>query len=104
MLTYCCTCYESVQVFYSNRGPVIDYENQELVHFSLMNYQNMLKHRCLYLHIDPYLPYQYLNHDGEITGNAGNDWFFDKMSNLGFEHTGFHKDLILCYKFVITQC
>ena len=56
-----------------------------------MNYQNMLKHRCLYLHIDPYLPYQYLNHDGEITGNAGNDWFFDKMSNLGFEHTGFHK-------------
>lgn len=29
--------------FYSNRGPVIDYENQELVHFSLMNYQNMLK-------------------------------------------------------------
>ena len=54
-----------------NRGPVIDYENQELVHFSLMNYQNMLKHRCL-VHIDPYLPYQYLNHDGEITGNAGN--------------------------------
>ena len=54
--------------FYSNRGPVIDYENQELVHFLLMNYQNMLKHRCLYLHIDPYLPYQYLNHDGEITG------------------------------------
>lgn len=32
-----------------------------------------------------------MNHDGEITGNAGNDWFFDKMSNLGFEHTGFHK-------------
>ncbi|MGT2397789.1 peptidoglycan bridge formation glycyltransferase FemA/FemB family protein [Staphylococcus aureus] len=77
--------------FYSNRGPVIDYENQELVHFSLMNYQNMLKNIHLYLHIDPYLPYQYLNHDGEITGNAGNDWFFDKMSNLGFEHTGFHK-------------
>ncbi len=37
-----------------------------------------------------------------ITGNAGNDWFFDKMSNLGFEHTGFIKDLILRYKFVIT--
>ncbi|WP_372874608.1 peptidoglycan bridge formation glycyltransferase FemA/FemB family protein, partial [Staphylococcus aureus] len=32
-----------------------------------------------------------LHHVGEITGNAGNDWFFDKMSNLGFEHTGFHK-------------
>ncbi len=27
-----------------------------------------------------------MNHDGEITGNAGNDWFFDKMSNLGFKH------------------
>ncbi|MDT4119469.1 glycine glycyltransferase FemA, partial [Staphylococcus aureus] len=78
--------------FYSNRGPVIDYENQELVHFFFNELSKYVKkHRCLYLHIDPYLPYQYLNHDGEITGNAGNDWFFDKMSNLGFEHTGFHK-------------
>ena len=26
------------------------------------------QHNCLYVRVDPYLPYQYLNHDGEITG------------------------------------
>lgn len=38
-----------------------------------------------------------MNYDGEIIGNVGNDWFFDKMSNLGFEYIGFYKgfDLVL---------
>ncbi|MGT0244160.1 peptidoglycan bridge formation glycyltransferase FemA/FemB family protein [Staphylococcus aureus] len=46
-----------------------DYENQELVRLFLNELfsKYIKKHRCLYLHIDPYLPYQYLNHDGEIT-------------------------------------
>ena len=78
--------------FYSNRGPVIDYDNRELVHFFFNELTKYLKqHNCLYVRVDPYLPYQYLNHDGEITGNAGNDWFFDKMKHLGFEHEGFTK-------------
>ncbi len=83
---------------------MIDYENQELVHFSLMNYQNMLKNIVVYTYISIHIYHRYLNHDGEITGNAGNDWFFDKMSNLGFEHTGFHKGFDPVLQFVITQC
>lgn len=76
--------------FYSNRGPVIDYENKELVHFFFNELSKYLKQqRCLYVRIDPYLPYQYRNHDGDITGNAGNDWFFDKMKQLGYQHEGF---------------
>ena len=55
--------------FYSNRGPVIDYDNRELVHFFFNELTKYLKHNCLYVRVDPYLPYQYLNHDGEITGN-----------------------------------
>lgn len=35
--------------FYTNRGPVMDYENQELVHFFLMNSQNMLKNTMRYM-------------------------------------------------------
>ena len=78
--------------FYSNRGPVIDYDNRELVHFFFNELTKYLKQdNCLYVRVDPYLPYQYLNHDGEITGNAGNDWFFDKMKHLGFKHEGFTK-------------
>lgn len=78
--------------FYSNRGPVIDFDNKELVHFFFNELSQYVKnHHGLYLHVDPYLPYQYLNHDGELIANAGNDWFFDKMAQLGFKHTGFHK-------------
>ena len=85
------TSHEIFKYFYSNRGPVIDYDNRELVHFFFNELTKYLKqHNCLYVRVDPYLPYQYLNHDGEITGN-GNDWFFDKMKHLGFEHEGFTK-------------
>ena len=77
--------------FYTNRGPVIDYDNKELVHFFFNELSKYVKkHHCLYLRVDPYLPYQYRNHDGDITGNAGNDWIFDKLASLGFKHEGFH--------------
>ncbi|ARJ09329.1 aminoacyltransferase [Staphylococcus lugdunensis] len=76
--------------FYSNRGPVIDYANQELVHFFFNELTKYLKkYNCLYVRIDPYLPYQYRDHDGNITANAGNDWFFNKMEQLGYHHDGF---------------
>ncbi|MDN6611583.1 MAG: aminoacyltransferase, partial [Staphylococcus equorum] len=42
-----------------------------------------------HLRVDPYLAYQYRNHDGEVLGNAGHDWFFDKMKQLGYKHQGF---------------
>ena len=39
--------------FYSNRGPVIDYENKELVHFFFNELSKYLKQqRCLYVRID----------------------------------------------------
>ena len=78
--------------FYSNRGPVIDYNNKELVHFFFNELSKYVKkYNCLYLRVDPYLPYQYLNHEGEITGNAGHDWIFDELESLGYKHEGFHK-------------
>lgn len=76
--------------FYSNRGPVIDYDNKELVHYFFRELKAYVKqYNALYLRVDPYLPYQYRNHDGEITGNAGHDWIFDKMEQLGYIHQGF---------------
>ena len=76
--------------FYSNRGPVIDFDNKELVHYFFNELNKYLKkHNALYFRVDPYLPYQYRNHDGDILNNAGNDWFFDKMKALGYKHQGF---------------
>ena len=83
--------------FYTNRGPVIDFDNKELVHFFFNELaQYAKKHNAIYLRVDPYLAYQYRNHEGDVVENAGNDWFFDKMEQLGFKHqgffTGFHSD------------
>ncbi|EKU47097.1 aminoacyltransferase [Staphylococcus massiliensis] len=76
--------------FYSNRGPVIDYDNKELVHFFFNELSKYLKqYNCLYLRVDPYLPYKMRNHDGEVIKDYENDWLFDKMQELGFEHDGF---------------
>lgn len=76
--------------FYSNRGPIIDYENKELVHFfynELASY--VKKYNALYLRVDPYLPMLKRNHDGEVIERFNNDWIFDKMAELGYEHDGF---------------
>lgn len=76
--------------FYTNRGPVIDFENKELVHYFFNELTKYVKkHKGLHLRVDPYLAYQYRNHDGEVLGNAGHDWFFDKMKQLGYKHQGF---------------
>ncbi|GAA6823380.1 aminoacyltransferase [Helicobacter pylori] len=76
--------------FYSNRGPVIDFDNKELVHYFFNELDKYLKkNNALYFRVDPYLPYQYLNHDGEFIENAGNDWIFDKFKQLGYKHQGF---------------
>lgn len=78
--------------FYSNRGPVIDYENKELVHYFFNELSKYVKHhRALYLRVDPYMAYQYLDHDGQLIEKAGTDWIFDKMKHLGYQHQGFLK-------------
>ncbi|XVL43678.1 aminoacyltransferase [Staphylococcus equorum] len=76
--------------FYTNRGPVIDFENKELVHYFFNELTKYVKkYKGLHLRVDPYLAYQYRNHDGEVLENAGHDWFFDKMKQLGYKHQGF---------------
>ncbi|POY94464.1 aminoacyltransferase [Staphylococcus pseudintermedius] len=76
--------------FYTNRGPVMDYENQELVHFFFNELAKYVKkYNALYVRVDPYLPMLKRNHDGEVIERFQNDWFFDKMTQLGFEHEGF---------------
>ncbi|ARJ51814.1 aminoacyltransferase [Staphylococcus lutrae] len=76
--------------FYSNRGPVIDYENKELVHFFFNELTKYVKkYHALYLRVDPYLPMLKRNHEGEVIARFQNDWFFDKMANLDFVHEGF---------------
>ncbi|PTJ01289.1 aminoacyltransferase, partial [Staphylococcus simulans] len=76
--------------FYSNRGPIIDYDNKELVHFFFNELSKYVKkYNALYLRVDPYLPMSKRNHDGEVIERFNNDWIFDKMAELGYDHDGF---------------
>lgn len=76
--------------FYSNRGPVIDFENKELVHFFFHELEKYIKkYKGLFLRVDPYLPLLKRNHDGEVIERYNNEWIFDKLDELGYEHEGF---------------
>ncbi|UXR79189.1 MULTISPECIES: aminoacyltransferase [unclassified Staphylococcus] len=76
--------------FYTNRGPVIDFENQELVHFFFNELSKYVKtQKALYLRIDPYLPMYKRDHDGNILEDYQREWLFDKFAALGYEHEGF---------------
>lgn len=76
--------------FYSNRGPVMDFDHKELVDFFFSEIVTYLKkHKALYFRIDPYLPYQMRNHDGEIIQTFNRDKVINQLETLGYEHQGF---------------
>lgn len=76
--------------FYSNRGPVMDFDNEQLVHFFFNELSKYVKkHQALYLRVDPYLPIYKRNHEGEKLEDYNMGWMFDKMASLGYEHEGF---------------
>ncbi|UXR70857.1 aminoacyltransferase [Staphylococcus sp. IVB6240] len=76
--------------FYTNRGPILDFENPELVHFFFNELSKYVKaHKALFLRVDPYLLIYKRNHDGDIIEDYNKNWLFDKFKSLGFEHEGF---------------
>lgn len=78
--------------FYSNRGPMMDYHNKKLVAFFFTELKKYLKkHKALHLRIDPYVPHQKWNHDGEVKESYNTDDIFKLFKSLGFVHQGFTK-------------
>ncbi|MBQ0066141.1 MAG: peptidoglycan bridge formation glycyltransferase FemA/FemB family protein [Firmicutes bacterium] len=79
--------------FYAPRGFLIDYRNKELLNFFC---SALLKHmkelNGLYLKIDPYVPYQQHDMNGDIVeGGFNNQDMIDNLVALGYEHQGFTK-------------
>lgn len=79
------------EVFQSLRGYLIDFQNESLFNFFHEHLIAYLKqNKCLYIHVDPYLPY--IEHD--INGNIVPEGFDNKnvvehMKSLGYRHYGF---------------
>ncbi len=79
-------------MFYAPRGFLINFNNHDLLNFFTLNLKKYLKkHNSIFLKIDPYLPYQIRDIDGNIIkDNKKNDEAIDNLKKLGFKHFGFN--------------
>ncbi|RGC20220.1 aminoacyltransferase [Absiella sp. AM54-8XD] len=86
--------YEMVQLL---RGPLIDFKNKALYTFFHDHLVEFLKARkCMYFHIDPYLPYKERDLEGELVeGGFDNSDVVDMLLDLGYQHEGFTRGIDL---------
>ena len=76
--------------FYTQRGPVMDFNNTSLVKFFFEQLTSYLKrHRCLYVLTDPYLIENVRNAKGEIIEARDNAAMKQVMASLGYVHQGY---------------
>ncbi|WP_436854532.1 aminoacyltransferase [Staphylococcus caeli] len=76
--------------FYSQRGPIIDYNNIALVNFYFKSLTDYLKkHNCLYVLLDPYILENLRNADGEIIESYDNRVLISTLEQLGYQHQGY---------------
>ncbi|MCU5745777.1 aminoacyltransferase [Staphylococcus sp. SQ8-PEA] len=76
--------------FYTHRGPVMDYNNIELVNFFFKNLTQFLKkYNCLYVLVDPYILESVRNAEGEILDKFHNDLMMKELEQLGYKHQGY---------------
>ncbi|MBX8994435.1 aminoacyltransferase [Staphylococcus pettenkoferi] len=76
--------------FYSQRGPVMDYTNIELVDFYFRSLTDYLKkHNCLYVRVDPYILENLHTADGEIIKSYDRRMLIRTLEQLGYRHQGY---------------
>lgn len=78
-------------VYYSNRGPVMDYNDLGLVDIYLKELDQYLQqHNCLYVKMDPYWLYQVYDKDiHPLQDRSKNEALVKLFKNHGYEHHGF---------------
>lgn len=68
----------------------MDFDNKELVDFFFKKIVPYLKkNKALFFRIDPYLPYQLRDHDGNVLKSFERDNLIQQFESLGYEHQGF---------------
>ena len=74
-------------VFYSPRGPLLDYHNKELVNFYFNSVKNFIKEHSGYVYrIDPYIYYKERDINGDLVEDGfDNTDVIDNLKSLGFK-------------------
>ena len=84
-----------LKLFYSPRGFLIDYNDEELLkEFVLEIKEYVKKENGFILKIDPFVEYKTRDIDGNIVeGGVDNSKVVENLKKLGFKHYGFNKDI-----------
>jgi len=78
--------------FYCPRGFVCDYKNLEVLKTFITNLKKYCKKRHgLFLRMDPDIPLQKLDSDGNVIEKLNYD-LIENLKELGFKHSGFNKN------------
>ena len=76
--------------FYSPRGLLLDYNNEEVLKFFIENLKKFVRERKGYvLHIDPNILYKSRDINGDITDEYDNGDIVEILKKQGFIHNGF---------------
>jgi len=80
--------------FYSPRGFVIDFFNQDILKaFSKEIASFCKKEKAMFLKIDPDIELREINEDGSpLEGGKDNSFLIQRLSDLGFRHLGFNRE------------
>lgn len=79
-------------LFYSPRGYLIDFYNEEILSFFTKEIKKYAKARHgIFVKIDPYVLYKERDIDGNIKENGmNNEKIVESLKKLGYKHTGFN--------------
>lgn len=77
------------------RGCMLDYDNQEVVSFFLLNLNAFLKKKkCLYAQMDPYITYQERDTEGNVVSSGiHREYLIALLEKLCWNHEGFDQSL-----------
>lgn len=76
--------------FYSHKGPVLDYQNKDIVQCFFKGLNKYLKkHRTLFVLVDPYVLEAVRNADGDILRSFDNTELITQLNKLGYKHQGY---------------
>ncbi|MGV3244333.1 aminoacyltransferase [Staphylococcus sp. 11261D007BR] len=76
--------------FYTQRGPIMDFDNTPLVHFFFKSLTSYLKrHKGLYVRVDPYAIQHVRGQDGHIITTSSYQTWMNELEQLGYKHQGY---------------
>ncbi|MBQ3474676.1 MAG: peptidoglycan bridge formation glycyltransferase FemA/FemB family protein, partial [Bacilli bacterium] len=78
---------------YCPRGFLIDFKDEDLVKkFTTALKEYLIKRNFMFVKLDPILIYKSRNNKGEVTPEIDNEYIYNTLISLGYEHSGFNNN------------